>query len=222
MIEPKKFTIPHDAVWRRPDEAYFDYKEQAKGIAPEDIEWNGKYKTIRELRDLAIFGLSLYAFGGKPFFVQMNTKDPSPDAFVMQESSVEELTANIGPVELTYYGPSRNGKPQQTLLERLTAKGGKFHKLPPRYALVIHIGPDEVVDHQAITNHLNSINAEFQVFSIQQVSNYPDTISRLTVYRPNCGYLDVNIGEVCDELSKSTIFGTVTQVKGRPPLSPPS
>lgn len=203
-MSQRKFTIPHGTVWKRPDEAYFDYKEQAKGIDQADIEWNGKYKTIRELRDLAVFGLSLYVFGGKPFFVQMNSKDASPDAFIMQESSTHELTADIGPVELTYYGPNRNGKPQQTLLERLTAKGGKFQKLPEGYALVIHIGPNENVDHQTITDHLTSVGAKFHVFSIQEVSSHPDTISRLVVYSPECKYIDVNIGEVCDKLSKST------------------
>jgi len=136
----KKFTLPHDSIWKRPDEAYFEYKNQADTIAPEEVEWNSKYKTIRELRDLAVFGLSLYAFGGKPYFVQMNTQDTSQDAFIMQQSSIDELTADIGPVELTYYGNNRNGKPKETLLERLTAKGGKFQKLPEGYSLVIHIG----------------------------------------------------------------------------------
>ena len=215
----KKFTLPHDSIWKRPDEAYFEYQDQAKPIAPEDVEWNGKYKAVRELRDLSVFGLSLYAFGGKSFFVQMNTQDASPDAFIMQQSSNDELTADIGPVELTYYGNNRNGKPQETLLQRLTAKGGKFQKLPEGYALVIHIGPGQEVDHQAITDCLVSMGAKFQVFSIQEIANNPDTISRLVVYSPKCQFIDVNIGEVCYKLSKSKIFGTVTQVKGRPPIS---
>ena len=59
-----KFTIPHDKVWFRPDKAYFESQSQSQGIDSSEIEWNGKYKSIRELRDLAIFGEFLPAAAG--------------------------------------------------------------------------------------------------------------------------------------------------------------
>ncbi len=36
------------------------YQDQAKGIDPNEIEWNGKYKRIRELRDISVLGMALY------------------------------------------------------------------------------------------------------------------------------------------------------------------
>ena len=52
----KRFTIEHDTVWQRPDQAYFDYKDASVGIDTEKLEWDGKHKSIREKRDIAVFG----------------------------------------------------------------------------------------------------------------------------------------------------------------------
>lgn len=178
-MPPKKFTLPHGAVWKRPDEAYFDYKDQAAKLTSEEVEWNGTHKRIRELRDLAVFGLCMYETGGNPYFVQMNTLDDSPDAFIMQQAPDDPLTANIGPIELTFYGNSKKGRPEQTLLERLKAKGGKFQKLPEGYALVIHIGIGEKVDHEEIAQHLKAIDAKFQVFPYKRFQVAPTPLSVL-------------------------------------------
>ena len=129
----RKFTIPHGDIWRRPDEAYFDYQDMAKNIGADEVEWNGRHKSIRELRDLAVFGLSMYGLDHHPQFVQMNPIDPSPDAFVLRVAGKStEPRALLRPIELTYYGSNRNGRPQETLLERLVKRGGKFQKLPNR------------------------------------------------------------------------------------------
>ena len=109
----KKFTIPHTTVWLRPDQAYFEYQEQAKGLNPNEIEWNGKYKTIRELRDIAVFGLSFYTMQEHPCFVQMNTLDASPDAFLARIISGD--TYETAPIEITFYGRSRLGPPKKPL-----------------------------------------------------------------------------------------------------------
>ena len=212
-----KFTIPHDKVWLRPDVAYFKSQSQAQGIDPSELEWNGKYKVIRELRDLAIFGMCLYESHGTPFFVQMNSIDSSPDAFVMRVSPDEPTTNEIGPIEMTFYGRSRLGLPKQSLMEKLSEKGGKFWKLPPQYCLLIHIGRGLQVKNEEVVSYLSKVNANFQVFSIQEVSNYPDTIARVISYRPEYVSRDINVGEVCYKLKKSNILGAVTQIRGRPP-----
>lgn len=218
-MDAKKFTIPHGKVWKRPDEAYFDYKDQAKGIDADEIEWNGRYKRIRELRDLAIFGLSLYDLYRTPFFVQMNDLDDSPDAFVMRESPTEELTGDIGPVELTFYGRNRLEIPKQSLADKLSEHGGKFTKLPEGYCLVVHIGIGLRVDHEAVTRKLKEIGAKFQVFSLQEISNNPDTIVRLVIYTPDCVYKDINVAQIGESFKGSGIPGVATQVRGRPPVA---
>jgi len=215
----RKFTIPHESVWLRPDQAYFEYQKQASGIDHNEIGWNGKYKRIRELRDLAVFGLSFYTMQEYPCFVQMNTLSDSPDAFLMRPVSDE--TYETAPIEITFYGRSKVGLPKKSLRERLSEPGGKFQKLPQGYWLLIHIGKDLNIDHQAITNKLLALNAGFNVFSVQEVSNHPDTIARFVAYNPKLEAYDVNIGEICHKLSQTNIPGTLTVKKGRPPKDLP-
>ncbi len=212
-----KFTIPHDKVWLRPDVAYFKSQSQSQGIDPYELEWNGKYKNIQELKSLAIFGLHLYEMSGTPFFVQMNSKDSSPDAFIMRASPNDSTINEIGPVEITFYGRNKIGLPKQSFTDKLSAKKGKFWKLPSIYCLLIHIGRDLHVNHEELFSCLAKVNINFQVFSIQEISDYPDTISRIISYRPEYKTKDVNIGKVCYELQKSDIYGIATQIRGRSP-----
>lgn len=209
----KKFTIPHENVWFRPDEAYFESQKQAKGINLDEIEWNGKYKRIRELRDLAIFGLSFYTMQEYPCFVQMNGLSDSPDAFLTRVVSKD--TYETAPVEITFYGRNRVGLPEKSLEEKLSQIGGKLHKLPEGYWLLVHIGKNLQVNHQAITDKLLSINAKFNVFSIQEISNDPDTVARFVAYNPKLEVFDVNVGGICYKLSQTNIPGTLTIKRGR-------
>lgn len=208
------FTIPHHNVWMRPDSAYFDYQNQAAGIDHEEIEYNGKYKRIRELRDLAIFGLAFYAMQEHPCFVQMNNIDDSPDAFLMRP--VSEETQEVAPIEITFYGKNRLGIPEKSLLEKLSERGGKF-QLPDRYWIVIHIGKGLEVNHQAITDKILTLKNDLRVFSVQEISNHPDTIARVVSYSPKLEGYDVNIGAISHKLSETKIPGTLTVYKGRSP-----
>jgi len=212
----KKFTIPHENVWLRPDEAYFEYREQAKGIDPNEVEWNGKYKAIRELRDLAVFGLAFYTMQEHPCFIQMNTLDASPDAFLT--CVVSDDTYETAPIEITFYGRSRLGIPEKPLEEKLSQISGKFYKLPEGYWLLVHIGKGLEVNHQAIAYKLLAMKARFNVFSVQEVSNHPDTTARFVAYNPKLEAYDVNIGAICHKLSKTNLLGNLTIKKGRKPL----
>lgn len=213
----KKFTIPHENVWFRPDSAYFNYQEQAKGIDPDEIEWNGEYKGIRELRDLAIFGLSFYTLQEYPCFVQMNTFSDSPDAFLTR--LVSDDTYETAPIEITFYGRNRVGLPKKSLEDKLSEPRGKFHKLPEGYWLLIHLGKNLKVNHQAVTDNLLSMNAKFNVFSIQEISSHPDTVARFVAYNPKLEVFDVNVGGICYKLSQTNIPGTLTIKRGRVPSS---
>lgn len=69
----KKFTIEHDKVWHRPDQAYADFQDAAKGLTSVELA-DGKNKLLQEKRDIAIFGACVYALTGQPAYVQMNNK----------------------------------------------------------------------------------------------------------------------------------------------------
>lgn len=210
----RKFTIPHDKVWLRPDIAYFEYQKQVAGIDHDEIEYNGKYKRIRELRDLAIFGLAFYAMQEYSCFVQMNNIDDSPDAFLMRPVSDE--TQEIAPIEMTLYGRNKLGLPEKSLVEKLSERGGKF-QLPEGYWILIHIGKDLEIDHQAVTDRLLTLGTDLRAFSIQEVSNHPDTIARVVSYSPILEAYDVNIGAISNKLAQTDIPGTVTVNRGRKP-----
>ena len=210
----KKFTIPHDKVWLRPDMAYFEYQKQATGIDHDEIEYNGKYKRIREIRDLAIFGLAFYTMQEHRCFVQMNNIDDSPDAFLMRPVSDE--TQEIAPIEMTFYGRNRLGLPEKSLVEKLSEQGGKF-QLPEKYWIIIHIGKDLEVDHQAVTDSLLATGRDIKAFSVQEVSNHPDTIARVVFYSPKLEAYDINVSAISNKLAQTNIPGTVTVNRGRKP-----
>ena len=216
MQAGKKFTIPHNKEWKRPDMAFFESQEQAKGINPDELEWNGKYKRIRELRGLSIFGLSFYTMQEHSCFVQLNDLSDSPDAFLTRV--VSEDTYETAPIEITFYGRSRVGMPKVSLLEKLSDKKGKFYKLPEGYWLLIHLGRGVKVDHQEISDKLLSMNAKFNAFLIQEVATHPDTVARFVAYTPKFEAYDVNVGGVAYKLSKTKIPGNLTIEKGKPPM----
>jgi hypothetical protein len=215
-VSPRKFTIPHEDIWFRPDQAYFDYQKQAAGIEHDEIEYNGRYKKIRELRDLAVFGLAFYTMQKHNCFVQMNDLSDSPDAFLMRP--VSDDAYETAPIEITLYGRNKIGLPNKSLEEKLSEVGGKFQKLPQGYWLLIHIGKDLIINHQIIANKLSEIKAKFNVFSVQEISNHPDTIARVVSYNPKLEGFDVNIGAICHKLSETNIPGGLTIKRGRPPI----
>lgn len=213
-MSENRFMIEHGKVWQRPDQAYFDYQKAAKDIGPDKLS-DGKYKSLQEKRDIAIFGACIYEMTGQPTFVQMNDKSTSPDAFLLQKSETDETTNNVAAVEITFYGQNKLGVPEESLADRLSKKGGKFQeKLPPNYWLLIHIGKGLEPNHLEVTERLNEMNAQFSVFSIQEVSSHPDTILRFVIYNPACKTKDINIGKVFYDFSKSNIPGEVTQIFG--------
>lgn len=51
----RKFTIEHDKLWQRPDQAYADFQDAVKGLTLAELA-DGKNKLLQEKRDIAIFG----------------------------------------------------------------------------------------------------------------------------------------------------------------------
>lgn len=214
-----KFTIEHGTVWQRPDQAYADFQDAAKGLSLVELA-DGKNKLLQEKRDTAIFGACIYDLTGQPTFVQMNDKSASPDAFLLQKSATDETTNNLAPVEITFYGGNKIGIPNESLADRLAKEGGKFReKLPPDYWLLVHIGAGLEVDHVEVARRLQEMNAKFGVFSIQEIAKNAvgDTMLRFVTYNPQAKTKDINIGEVFHGFSGSDMPGEVTQVRGFPP-----
>ncbi len=75
------------------------------------------------------------------------------------------------------------------------------------------------VDHLEVARRLQEMDAQFGVFSIQEIpkNNLGDTMLRFVKYNPECVTKDINIGEVFHGFSGSEIPGEVTQVWGSPP-----
>jgi hypothetical protein len=146
----------------------------------------------------------------------MNSLSDSPDAFLAR--LVSKDTYETAPVEITFYGGNRIGPPKKSLEDKLSEVGGKFYKLPDGYWLLIHIGKGLKVNHQVIANKLLTINAKFNVFSIQEISDKPDTIARFVAYNPKLEAYNVNIGGICHKISQTTIPGTLTIKKGKTPI----
>ena len=215
----KKFTIEHGEVWRRPDQAYGDFQEAARHLTPIELA-DGKNKLLQEKRDIAIFGACIYDLTRQPTFVQMNDKSDSPDAFLLQKSETDETTNNVAPVEITFYGGNKLGVPNEPLADRLAKEGGKFReKLPPDYWLLVHIGEGLNVDYLEVARRLQEMDAQFGVFSIQEIPKNAlgDTMLRFVKYNPEYVTKDINIGEVFHNFSSSDIPGEVTQVRGFSP-----
>ncbi|MCB9801596.1 MAG: hypothetical protein H6774_00750 [Pseudomonadales bacterium] len=145
-------------------------------------------------------------------FVQMNNIDDSPDAFLMRP--VSEDTQEIAPIEMTFYGKNKVGLPNKSLEEKLSEVGGKFY-LPAKYLILIHLGMDLDVNHNAVSAKLLSMNPELRAFSIQEISRHPDTIARVVSYAPKLEAYDINIGAICHELSRTNIPGNVIVKRGR-------
>jgi len=102
------------------------------------------------------------------------------------------------------------------LVEKLSERGGKF-QLPEGYWILIHIGKDLKIDHQAISDKLLALGTDLKAFSVQEVSNHPDIIARIVSYSPKLETYDVNIGTISNKLAQTDIPGTVTVNRGRKP-----
>jgi len=144
----------------------------------------------------------------------MNNIADSPDAFLMRPISDE--TQEIAPIEMTFYGRSKLGLPEKSLVDKLCERGGKF-QLPEEYWILIHIGKDLEVNHQAVTDKLLALGSDLKAFSIQEVSNHPDTIARVVSYSPKLEAYDINVGAISSKLAQTNIPGTVTVNQGRKP-----
>lgn len=181
-------------IWHSPRNAYGHVLKAAERVGWQEIERSNAYQRVRETKIAAITALMISDRTGKPTFLQL-VKDDPPDARLMQRSTETAGQMDLTDLEITTF----NGK--GNLLEQLqsTKVPKAYHILDEHYILVIDVNPGVAVDYKQISEYLESVNAKYPVWAIQEVSNDPDTIARLTIINPLDGkgpsVMDINVGK---------------------------
>jgi len=161
---------------------------------------------VREARIGAVMALVMFGRLGKPTFLQLYKPDP-PDVILMQPSNKVFGQRDITQLEITTY----TGRPKETLLERLKRTKCKpgIHVYSENYILVVNIGIGLEVKYEPIRDYLNQDKVRFPIWTIQQVSNYPDTIARVVIVNPEIYQLDVNVGKAVHDFQEQGFFDVI-------------
>lgn len=184
--------IKTSKIWHSPANVYWHIQELTKKVGAEAIENKNKYQKVREARTGAVLAMAQSKLSGNPTYVQLH-KDEPPDVILMQISKDIKGQLDILPVEITTYA----GQPKGSLLEQLKRTKVKpgIHVLPKECYLVVNVGIELDVEYEPIMEYLNENETPFHVITIQQVSNYPDTIARVVFINPKFRKIDINIGK---------------------------
>ncbi len=192
--------IKESKIWHSPLNVYRHIQKLTEKVGTEAIENKNEYKNVREARIGAVIALVMFQTMGKPTYVQLYKPDP-PDVILMQPSKDVKGQLDIILVEITSF----IGDPQESLLEQLKRTKTKpgIHTLSEEYILVVNVGVGLNVEYKLIRDYLNENNTPFPVWTIQQISNYPDTIANVVIINPELREIDINVGEVAYLFGKS-------------------
>lgn len=187
-------------IWHSPLNVYWHIQKLTEKVGTEAIENRNEYKNVREVRIGAVMALVMFQTMGKPTYVQLYKPDP-PDVILMQPSKDVKGQLDIILVEITSF----IGDPKESLLEQLKRTKTKpgIHTLAEEYILVVNVGVRLNVDYKSIRDYLNENNTPFPVWTIQQISNYPDTIAKVVIINPELREIDINVGEAAYLFEKS-------------------
>lgn len=187
--------------WHSPGNVYWHVGELIKKTGAATVESEGAYQKVREARTGAVLALALLRMTGEPTYVQLSKREP-PDVFIMQLSQRVKGQMDVMSIEITTYART----PSESLLDQL-----KRTKLKPgipvlteEEALLVNIGVGLDVDYEELNDYLNAERVPCQVVTIQEVSNYPDTVARVVFVNPELQMTDINIGEVAARASSSS------------------
>lgn len=183
-------------IWHSPLNVYWHLQKLGKTVTQEEFEKKREYQAMREARVGAVTALALFKLTGKPTYVQLYKPDP-PDVLLMQPSKEEKGQMDITLLEITTYV----GQPRETLLEQLkrTKAPKGFHKYSENYVIVVNIGIGFEVDFEPTRKYLNENGVPFPIWTLQEISNFPDTIAELVIVNPNTKKIRVNVGEAAHE-----------------------
>jgi len=179
-------------IWYSPLNVYWHLQKLQQKVAPEYIEKRREYQIVREARIGAVTALAMFELTGKPAYIQLYKPDP-PDVLVLQPSNKIKGQMDISLLEITTYV----GQPKDTLLEQLkrTKCPPNFHKYSERYVIVVNVGIGLEAQFEPIRKYLNENKTPFPVWTLQQISNYPDTLAELVIINPETKRIKVNVGE---------------------------
>lgn len=179
-------------TWHSPYNVYWHIQKLTTEVGAEAIETKNKHRLVREARIGAIIALVMFQKLGKPTYIQLYKPDP-PDVILMQPSKRTLGQIDITLLEITTYIKQK----RESLLEQLKRTKTKpgIHTLSENYILIVNVGVSIRIDYEPIRDYLNKNHTPFPIWTLQQVSNYPDTIARVVIINPKIHSMDVNVGE---------------------------
>lgn len=197
--------IKSNNTWHSPLNVYWHVQKLTDKIGAKAIEKEGAYQGIREARIGAVLALAMFDRLGKPTYLQLYKPDP-PDLIFMQQGKNGQR--EITQVEITSYVI----RSKESLLEQL-----RRTKTPPgitlfseNYILLVNVGVGLEVDYEPIRDYLNqNKKIRFPVWTLQEISSYPDTIAKLVIVNPQISELEINIGEVAHRFGELDLPGVI-------------
>lgn len=205
--------IPQSNIWHSPANGFNHSLKIAKNLGADGIKKARLENKIFETQTVAALCLGLYKLHGTPYFFQLAKKDP-PDAFITSYPD-SNGNLNIGAIEVTSYVRNNGKLPKLGLLDQLKATKTfeNFHKYGEHDLVLVHVGIGLPINTQEVISYLKTIEAPYQLWFIQEASNYPDTIAELTLCYPISEKVRLNIGEAALEYKQNRIPGTLVAKK---------
>lgn len=207
--------ITNNQIWHTPVKAYSDYLELAGQVGVDAINRLNRYQKVRETRALAVLCFAMYMRAGTPWFLQLD-KDEKTDGRIMRLSKTNKGDLELLRVEHTAYRMRNDGKrPDDSLLDQLkrTKAPEAEHRYDEHTLVLIDLGSgftDKTeVNHKEIAKYLEAIKAPYQVWAIEEVQSYPDTIAKVTVYTPRLYQIELNVGQAAFEQRDKNIRGSI-------------
>lgn len=196
--------ITPNPTWHSPINVFWHLKKLTDKVGIKAIESKRNYQSVREARIGAVAALSIFKSTGKPTYLQLYKPDP-PDIILMQQdrsTGEREITQ----LEITTYLTET----RDSLLDLIKRKDPiGTHKYSDNYILVVNIGKNLNPNFEQVRDYLNSNDAPFPVWAVQEISSYPDTIAELTIINPDIYQIQINLGEAAHVLNIVAPYGVI-------------
>lgn len=203
----------NEKVWHTPIKAYSDYLEEVEKYGLDAVLKQNKFQKVRETRALAVLCFAMYMQMGIPWFLQLDESEVT-DGRIMRFSPTERGSLELLRVEHTAYMRHNNGQlPSMSLLDQLKASKTfeTRHKFDEHTLILVDLGigldKSTGVDFDAIATYLQSIDAPYQLWALEEVERTPDTIVQVTLCTPRVAKLRLNIGQAWAEQLEKNIRG---------------
>lgn len=163
----------------------------SKTVDKSVIEAGTQYQKTREIRLGRAMALCLYAMTGEWCFVTLPSREP-PDLCILAKDTKKNTIPTVYKVEATTY----IGNPKENLLEHLKKTGkitGK-QQMDETDTILVNIGIGLEPGYQPLIDYLNSINAKYRVWALQDVSREGTTYALFTKIFPIFEQVEINLG----------------------------